>query len=193
MTGFPRISQPAPAPTILTERLRLRPMELADWSAYRDAMTGPHSVHMGGPFLLNAAWGFFCADLAGWTLTGGGALTVETLDGVTVGQVVLNDIPAFPELELGWMIYPGQEGNGYAKEAASALLDWTLSHLRPVSLVSYVSPENGASRAVALKLGGREDPEAERPSDGDIVYRHAPADGTSAGLPHEFSHAAGAA
>jgi len=172
MTGFPRIARPAPAPTIETDRLRLRPMRLADWPPYRDAMTGTHARHMGGPYPLAIAWGFFCSDVCGWDLTGAGALTVETRTGETVGQVGLNDLPSFPELELGWMTYPGHEGRGYAAEAAAALLDWTLDTVRPETLVSYVGADNPASAAVARRLGGQPDPEAPRPEAADLVFRH---------------------
>ena len=88
-----RAGGPRAAPRITSRRLVLREMRLEDWPGYRDMMTSMRAVHMGGPFGLNVAWCAFCADLAGWGITGAGALTVER-EGVVVGQVVLNDIPA---------------------------------------------------------------------------------------------------
>ncbi|SFG43953.1 Protein N-acetyltransferase, RimJ/RimL family [Palleronia marisminoris] len=168
---FPRIGRPGAAPTITTERLTLRPMTLGDWPLYRDTMGSDRSTHMGGPFAENAAWAMFTSDIAGWTITGAGALAIET-NGTTVGQVGLNDIPAFPDLELGWMLYGGHEGHGYATEAAAAVLDWTRVELSPASLVSYVAPDNARSAAVARRIGGTEDATAPRPEPETLVFRH---------------------
>ncbi|SPJ24462.1 GNAT family N-acetyltransferase [Palleronia abyssalis] len=170
---FPRIGRPGAAPTLSTPRLVLRPPQTADWDAYRQIMTGPRATHMGGPFGANVAWGMFMADMWGWAVTGAGALTITRAeDGIAVGQVVLNDIPAFPDLELGWMLYDGHEGHGYATEAAAAFLDWIRRELRPASLVSYVSPDNAGSAGVARRLGGEEDVTADRPDPADLVFRH---------------------
>ncbi|WP_375261423.1 GNAT family N-acetyltransferase [Palleronia sp.] len=168
---FPRIGRPGAAPTVSTERLTLRPMTLDDWPAYRDTMGSDRSVHMGGPFALNAAWAMFTSDIAGWHLTGAGALAIDA-GRTTVGQAVLNDIPAFPDLELGWMLYDGHEGQGYATEAAAALLDWARVELTPPSLVSYVAPGNQRSAEVARRIGGIEDAAAPRPEPETLVFRH---------------------
>ena len=76
-------------------------------------------------------------------------------------------------------------GRGYATEAAAALRDWAWSHTRIPTLVSYISPENAASRALAEKLGAVVDETAARPdgegSDDCVVYRH-PAPDADGGL-----------
>ncbi|TRD16615.1 GNAT family N-acetyltransferase [Palleronia caenipelagi] len=171
-TPFPRLGAPRPAPVLTTGRLRLRAMELGDWPTYRDALTSDHAHYIGGPFGLNAAWGMFCADMKGWEITGAGALSVETQDGTLVGQITLNDIPAFPELELGWLTYQGHEGKGYAAEAAATVLHWVRTEIAPASLVSYVSPDNPASSAIARKIGGTSDSDAPSPAGCDLVFRH---------------------
>lgn len=161
------------APTLGTERLTLRPMRAGDWPAYAALMASPRAAHMGGPFDTRAAWGLFCHDAGGWALFGHGALMLERRDtGATVGQVGLNAGPLFPETELGWMVYDGQEGHGYATEGAAALRDWAWQALGLDSLVSYTHPENAASHAVARRLGAVEDPHAPRQDPEDIVFRH---------------------
>lgn len=92
--------------------------------------------------------------------------------GQTIGQVGINAGPLFPETELGWLLYDGQEGQGFATEAARTLRDWAFSTLPVVSLVSYVALANTASAAVALRLGARLDPDAARTDPTDQVYRH---------------------
>jgi RimJ/RimL family protein N-acetyltransferase len=165
------------APMLATARLSLRPMTAADFPAYAALMAGPRAVHMGGPFDTPEAWGLFCHDAAGWTIWGAGALMADRIDtGETVGQVGINRGPFFPEPELGWMLYDGHEGRGYATEAGAALRDWAFGTHGLPTLVSYVDPRNAASARVAERLGGVPDPDAPRPAgdDGDLVFRYVP-------------------
>lgn len=89
-----------------------------------------------------------------------------------VGQVGINHGPLFPEQELGWLLYDGHEGHGYATEAAAALRDWAFATLKLPSLVSYMAPDNAMSAAVAKRLGGMLDPSAPRADPDDLVYRY---------------------
>ena len=145
------------APTLTTARLVLRPVRMADFPAYRDFMLSDRARFMGGPFDLEGAWGQFCHDAGLWVLAGHGGLMIDTMGGETVGAVSLNAGPLFAETELGWMLYAGQDGNGYATEAARAFRDWAFDVLGLTTLVSDVDPANHASSAVALRLGARLD------------------------------------
>lgn len=89
-----------------------------------------------------------------------------------VGQVGINHGPLFPERELGWLLYEGHEGQGYATEAARALRDWAFGAGGLETLVSYFDAGNHRSIAVAERLGGRPDPDAPRQDPDDIVYRY---------------------
>lgn len=157
-------------PTLTTARLRLRPMMPADFPAYAAVLAQPRMAMMGGPFGLRDAWGLFCHDAAGWGLFGYGALMVEA-DGVTVGQVGISHGPLFPESELGWFLYDGFEGRGYATEAAATLRDWAYAQ-GLATLVSYTDPGNQRSNRVAQRLGAVPDPDAEPQDPGDLVWRH---------------------
>lgn len=160
-------------PTLETERLILRAPKSADFDVYAALMASPRAVHMGGPFNTVQAWGMFCHDVACWSLFGHGALMIErTADGVCIGQVSLSAGPLFPELELGWMLYDGFEGAGYATEAAQQLQDWAFTTLLADTIVSYTDPDNAASQAVAARLGAKIDLSAARPHPDDIIYRH---------------------
>jgi RimJ/RimL family protein N-acetyltransferase len=160
-------------PTLRTMRLVLRPMVEADFPAYRDMMGSPRSTYMGGPVEPRFAWGMFCHDIACWTLYGHGGLMIELAEtGECVGQVGVNGGPMFPEKELGWLIYEGFEGSGYATEAAAALRDWAFATLGIESLVSYIDPANAASLAVAERLEARPDENAPRQDPEDLVFRH---------------------
>ena len=95
--------------------------------------------------------------------------------GECVGQVGINHGPLFPEKELGWLLYEGHEGHGYAFEAALALRDWAFGAGGLNTLVSYIDPANVRSVAVAERLGGVLDPDAARQDPEDLVFRHSPA------------------
>lgn len=160
-------------PTLATARLTLRAPVMDDFPAYARLMASPRAAGMGGPFDTRAAWGIFCHGLALWQIFGHGALMIDlNATGACVGLVEINHGPLFPEKELGWQIYEGHEGNGYATEAAGALRDWAFGALALPTLVSYIGPGNFRSVAVAERLGAVLDPTAAQQDPGDLVYRH---------------------
>ena len=162
-------------PTLTTPRLTLRPPVYADFPDYAALMASPRSIHMGGPFDMAAAWGMFCHDVALWHLFGHGALMIDlTGTGQCVGQVGINHGPLFPEKELGWLLYDGHEGQGYAFEAAQALRDWAFAQGGLTTLVSYCDATNTRSIAVAERLGAVRDPDAPKQDPEDVVFRHQP-------------------
>ena len=162
-----------PIPRIVTDRLVLRAPVADDFAAYARLLASPRAQGMGGPYARREAWGVFCHDVAGWTLFGHGALMVDLrATGDCVGQVGINHGPLFPEKELGWLVYEGREGQGYATEAAAALRDWAGQALGIDTLVSYIDPKNTRSIAVAERLDAVLDSHASRQDPDDLVYRH---------------------
>ena len=160
-------------PTLETDRLILRPPKMEDWPEFAELMLSERSVHMGGPYSTQAAWGLFCHDVAQWALMGHGGLTMEDRKtGLCIGQVGINHGPLFPEHELGWQVYPDAEGMGFAYEAASALQDWAFTTRRLDTLVSYIDPDNIRSLKLAERLGAKVDADAPRQDPTDIVFRH---------------------
>ena len=130
---------------------------------------------MGGPYNELGAWRVFCQDIALWQMFGHGALMVDLrATGDCIGQVGINHGLLYPEKELGWLLYDGHEGHGYATEASKALRDWAFLVLKLSTIVSYIDPDNRASIAVARRLGGVLDLEAPRQDPTDLVYRHRP-------------------
>ena len=161
-------------PQLETGRLVLRAPGMDDWPDYWAMMQTDRSIGMGGPFNQRDAWGMFCHDLGQWRLFGHGALMIdEKVTGRCVGQVGINAGPLFDERELGWFVYDGFEGKGYAFEAAKALRDWAFAERNFPTLASYVDEDNHRSRELAERLGAILDPDAQRDGD-DLVYRHSP-------------------
>ncbi|KZL19475.1 hypothetical protein PsAD2_01753 [Pseudovibrio axinellae] len=162
-------------PTLETQRLILRPPCMEDWPDNLALMRSERSKFMGGPVPRYVAWGIFCHDIAQWSLMGHGALMIELKStGSCIGQVAINHGPLFPEHELGWFLYEGQEGNGYATEAATALRGWGFDAFGLKTLVSYIDRKNQGSIRIAERLGGTLDHEAPREDPEDLAYRYSP-------------------
>lgn len=148
-------------------------MTYDDWGLYASLMTSDRAKFMGGPFDRVAAWGMFCADHAQWDLFACGALMMEDRNtGECLGQIGINSGPLFPEQELGWLVFPKAEGQGYAFEAASELRRWARQDKGLKTLVSYIDPDNTRSINLAKRLGATRDDRAARPDPNDLVFRH---------------------
>lgn len=160
-------------PTLQTERLTLRPYQRTDWDAYRAFTKSDRTQFMGGPIDRDKAWGWFTNDIASWALYGTGTLAID-LAGEMIGFSGIVQPPDFPEPENGWALFEGYDGNGYATEAARAMLIHAFETTELTTIVSYVDKNNFASQAVAKRLGGVLDPDAPTPwQDGtDHVYRY---------------------
>jgi RimJ/RimL family protein N-acetyltransferase len=87
--------------------------------------------------------------------TGVGAV-VALHDGTPVGTVNLW-YTSFEHrgAELGYSFLPRHQGNGYAVEAARALLDWAFTVADVHRVEARLEPRNAASARVAEKLGMR--------------------------------------
>ena len=161
------------APTLETERLILRPNRQDDFEALAKVLGSDHAKFMGGPKTRSEVWLSFCSDIAQWPLLGHGAWAVDRRDtGAFVGQISIIKPPHFPEVEIGWVLFPQAEGDGYAYEAARAALTFAFNSLGLQSLVSYIDPKNARSIRLAERLGAKPDPTAAQPYAQDVVYRH---------------------
>lgn len=162
-------------PTLHTQRLTLRPPAMDDVPAYLEVMASERAVHMGGPFSEEEAWLDFCAGVAGWHLRGYGMLSIAAKDGPAfLGVIFMHLEWGDPERELGWILTPEAEGNGYAFEAAVAARAYAFDTLGWTTAVSYIAPANARSVALAERLGAVLDPEAPQPAVETpcLVYRH---------------------
>ncbi|MEL7138916.1 MAG: GNAT family protein [Pseudomonadota bacterium] len=165
---------PAPVPVLETERVCLVAPDMADFEAATALLMGPRAVFMHPKTSRQDVWLSFASDVGGWILQGFGPWSVRRrVDGAIVGSIAISKPPAFPEVELGWHLYDGYEGEGYATEAAEAAREWAFGARKLVTLVSYIDPDNVASIRVAERLGAAVDTDANRPEPDDLVFRHA--------------------
>ncbi|MEM7742362.1 MAG: GNAT family N-acetyltransferase [Pseudomonadota bacterium] len=161
-------------PVLETDRLRLRRPAERDGEAYARFFMAGRAKYMGAPTAtLREGWRFFYTELGHWDLRGYGMFAVTPKDDDTALGLVGPWYPhTWPEREIGWMLFEGHEGKGYATEAAVASRAWAYRELGWTGAVSYIDPENTASARVAERCGARLDPDAEGCDPDDLVYRH---------------------
>ncbi|WP_209313560.1 GNAT family N-acetyltransferase [Jannaschia formosa] len=141
---------------LTTERLTMRAPRLDDFEALAAFYASPRSRFVGGPLTRELAWRALAQEAGHWQLRGYGRWLVEAA-GTPVGLVGLWFPEGFPERELGWDLFDGQEGKGYATEAARAARRHAYETLGWTTLISLIADGNAASEGVARRLGARPD------------------------------------
>jgi RimJ/RimL family protein N-acetyltransferase len=146
-------------PRLETERLILRPFQGSDYEPYLRAHQRPEVVKYitadGNPLDEPTAWRSLAMFAGHWVLRGFGSWAVEERSsGKWIGRVGLHRPEPWPEVELGYMIDVPYWRQGFAVEACRASMQWAKDTLSRTRLVSYITPGNEASVAVAKKLGG---------------------------------------
>ncbi len=160
--------------TLETERLILRQPVPDDWEAFRAFFMSERADFVGGDGTEGRAWRILAIHLGQWQIHGFGSF-VPTLrtDDTPVGVIGPWYPAGWPEKELGWSIFDGFEGQGYAYEAAAATRSYAYDVLGWDTAVSYVDPANSASARLAERLGCTRDGKAAYPGDDLLhVYRH---------------------
>lgn len=141
-------------PTLQTDRLTLRAPTEADFPPFRDFYAGARSQFVGGPLTAEQSWRMLAMEIGHWWLKGFGRFVVaEKSTGTPVGLVGPFFPHGWPEPELGWDLFDGHEGKGYATEAAAATRDWAYETLGWTTAISLVKPANLASARLAERLG----------------------------------------
>ena len=162
------------APDLQTERLVLRAYRLEDFEAFASYYASPRSRFTDGPVSRQAAWDMFTGGAGRWLIAGHGAWAIERrTDGAAVGLVSLNTAIDLPEPELGWILWDGFEGQGYAVEAARTALEFAFHSLDWSTLLSGISHDNARSIQLAERLGATPAPDVQVAGENDTVfYRH---------------------
>jgi len=168
------------APTLTTDRLTLRAPGPRDFPALAAFYGSERSKFVGGPMTAETTWRQLACEIGHWTLCGYGRWTVlQTDTGTPVGMVGLWNPKGWPEPEIGWDLFDGFEGRGYATEAAIAARDFAYDTLGWTTAISLVKPDNRASARVAERLGARRDGTFAHARFGVLdIYRHPAPDGS---------------
>jgi len=160
-------------PILTTKRLVLRGPTIDDADLVSQFLTdADRSAGFGGPLSADDAWRWFASMVGHWCIHGYGFWTVQA-SGTPVGIVGLWNPKGWPEPELGWVLFNGYEGHGYAVEAAHAVRAYAYGTLGMTTLTSNIVPFNEKSKVVARKLGATFERIYENPNMGtDELWRH---------------------
>ncbi len=146
-------------PTLVTERLILRPFEESDLDDYAELLGDPQvrrSLRLTGPPSRYDAWQSMSAWRGQWELRGSGQFALEErATGRFVGRAGLHrpERPDWPGLEVGWALHPRFWGQGYATEAGAESIAYAFEVMSVDAVVSVILPDNARSQAVAERLG----------------------------------------
>ena len=152
--------------TLTTERLTLRAPVPADVPVIAAFYRSERSAMAGGHLPPHRAWMQAAAILGHWQVRGFGLWAVVRRD--APGDAILGLVGPFhpdgwPDTEIGWVLFDGAEGHGFAQEAATAALADARDRLGWTRIVSYIDPANARSIALAERMGARLDPSATPP------------------------------
>lgn len=153
------------APTVVTERLRLRAHVAADFPACLPLWNDPIVTRFigGRPYTEEETWQRVQRYAGSWVLLGHGFWVIEEKSsGKLVGEIGIMDAkrdidPPFGDnRELGWALLPEVHGKGYASEALAAVLDWERQVFNAPRVLALIDPDNAPSIRLAEKYGFRE-------------------------------------
>lgn len=159
---------------IETDRLLLRQPGADDLNALVAFYNSERSAMAGGNVAYAEAVTRAYAVLGHWVHRGYGLFAI-TLKGdeAAIGMSGPYFPPGRPETEVGWVLFDGAEGHGYATEAAKAAVQYAKETLHWTEVVHYIVTENVSSIAVAERLGAILDQNAPQPKPETpcLVYR----------------------
>jgi RimJ/RimL family protein N-acetyltransferase len=145
-----------------TERLILREFRRDDLDAFAETLADPAVMqYIAGDGLSreDACRRLFMA-VGQWPILGMGMWAVERkADGKLVGHLGFFDMqrdmtPSLIGLpEMGWIFDTSVHGQGIAREACEAALEWIEAHHGPCEVPAIISMDNTASMKLAEKLG----------------------------------------
>ncbi len=160
---------------IQTDRLILRPYNVADFDNYLKMVSDPKVVQFlgGRPMPAEDAWNRLLRYTGHWAVFGFGMFAVfERTTNRFLGETGIADFHRglgcdFDGVgEAAWVFTSESQGRGFAYEAAMAALKWYSSEEDHQRTVCLIAPDNRASLVLAEKLGYI--------PFGNVVYRGGP-------------------
>jgi len=149
-------------PLVYSERLILRGHQVADLAECALMWADPQVTRFigGRPFTVEEVWARLLRYVGHWALLGFGYWVVEErATGRFVGEVGFADYqrsiePSLADTpEIGWVLAPGAQGQGFATEAVRAAVAWADSHFPAGRTVCLIDVANLPSIRVAEKCG----------------------------------------
>lgn len=165
-------AMPLPIPVLTTDRLTLREPREADFPAMLAFNDSPRAGFVGGGRDRQWIWRGLLANIGHWALRGHGFYSVDTHAGDFIGRIGVIFHDGWDEPELGWHLFDGAEGQGYAQEAALAARADYHDRISRTPPISYIDAANLRSQALARRLGALPEREAAFLDTTVTVWRH---------------------
>jgi RimJ/RimL family protein N-acetyltransferase len=160
-------------PQLTTDRLILRGPAMEDFEPAAAFGASSRAEFVGGRVDRYQAWRGFLTVVGHWAVRGYGLFTLVLRDGGAIaGRTGLINHDGWPEPELGWHLFDGFEGAGYATEAALAVRAHAASAHGLTRLISLIEPENTRSVALARRLGAAYERDAVVTGAPCQIWRH---------------------
>lgn len=142
-----------------TDRLILRDVDLEkDLDGWTDMMSDPETVRfIGGETMDQAASWRQMALVLGHQQARGYSFysVVEKSSGKFIGRIGHWNPVGWPEPEIGWTLHRDYTGNGYAKEAGKACIEFAFDKLGWKRVIHVIGEENIASIKTAEAIGSQ--------------------------------------
>lgn len=154
---------------IETGRLILRPWTEADKPAFHDVVNTPAMMEFFGgvasrdkidALLDGQMESQACEGLSMWAVDWKADRSLAGICGLRRHRAY-SGTPVDEELEIGWRIGERFWGQGVAREAAQASLDWGWAHRPEPRIAAWVHPDNDRSWGLMLRLGMVRRPELD--------------------------------
>ncbi len=157
-------------PEIETDRLILRPPRAEDFPFFCDLMASDDARFIGGPQTPPEVWRSLCMITGAWTINGFSLFSViEKNTGDWIGRLGPWRPEGWPGTEVGWGLLPSAQGKGYAREGATAAIDYAFDILEWTDVIHCIDAKNAPSIKLAQRLGSRWLREAQAPKPIDQV------------------------
>jgi RimJ/RimL family protein N-acetyltransferase len=137
--------------TLRTSRLLLRPLAPGDWPDVLAYTSDPEIMRYLPEGVMSAEQ--VQAFIAEHQPTSGALAAVLPAEGRLIGHLTFHPWYAPHIYEIGWVLHPQYHGQGYATEAALALLQYGFETLGLHRVIATCQPENIGSWRVMEKLG----------------------------------------
>jgi ribosomal-protein-alanine N-acetyltransferase len=137
---------------IETERLRIRHFTADDWEAVHSYTSDPGvMIYLPEEVMTEEQTRQFVAE--SMTEEGQAYAVFLRAEDRLIGQIGFHPWYASRIYEIGWVFHPRFHRQGYATEAAAALLRYGFESLQVHRVIATCQPENTASWRVMEKLG----------------------------------------
>lgn len=146
--------------SISTSRLTIRPFTLDDAAFIVELVNDPEWLRFIGDKAVASEEDARCyltnGPLAMYQVHGFGLCAVErTIDGSTIGMCGLVRRAGLQDVDIGYAFLPRGRGQGFAIEAAQAVLDHGFATIGIRRIVAITDPDNVASTRVLEAIGMR--------------------------------------